>query len=129
MTGETPMTFVHLMSHTSGLNAGQVGPSDGQRAQMRRADAASGLKPDSGFDADPRSGTLEDEMIKLAISWDSIRDRSVPISTNMLAYMVNVFRASLASICKGNILRLRHGSYRLVSRRLWDGSCSRYRRR
>jgi CubicO group peptidase (beta-lactamase class C family) len=90
---ETPMTFVHLMSHTSGLNAGQVGAiRRAERAQMRRADAASGAEAGQrSFDADPRSGTLEDEMIKLAkypLGFDPGSEWNYHISTNMLAYMV-----------------------------------------
>lgn len=107
---ETPMTFVHLMSHTSGLNAGLVGAiKRAERAQMRKAGAASGAEAGQrSFEADPRSGTLEDEMIKLAnypLGFDPGSEWNYHISTNMLAYMVErISGKPLRQYVKENIL-------------------------
>ena len=99
------MTFVHLMSHTSGLNAGQVSHQTVERAQMRRADVASGAEAGQrSFDADPRSGTLEDEMIKLA-KYPLIRSGSewnYTSAPTCWLYGGTYFGQAFASICKGN---------------------------
>lgn len=107
---ETAMTFVHLMSHTSGLNAGLVGAiKRAERAQMRKAGTASGAEAGQrSFETDPRSGTLEDEMIKLAnypLGFDPGSEWNYHISTNMLAYMVErISGKPLRQYVKENIL-------------------------
>jgi CubicO group peptidase (beta-lactamase class C family) len=93
----SPMTFAHLMSHSSGLNAGLVGKI--RRAEIQRADSArrsaggtSVIKP-----AGQRSGGigtakyLEEGMLALAkypLGFDPGTEWSYHISTNMLGYMI-----------------------------------------
>jgi CubicO group peptidase (beta-lactamase class C family) len=93
----TPMTFIHLMSHSSGLNAGMVGNI--RRIERQRADSirkASGDTSTPRF-AGQRSGGggsaryLKDDMMALAkypLGFDPGSEWSYHISTNMLAYMV-----------------------------------------
>ena len=93
----SPMTFIHLLSHTSGLNAGLV-------HQIRRQGSA--LVP--GFDSpifeqsqsgqrsfavNPSSKYLEEEMLELAqypLGFDPGSEWDYHISTNMLAYMIEI---------------------------------------
>src|SRR5690606_11399421 len=95
---KTPMTFGHLMSHTSGLNAGLVG-------EIRHAEGKKGGPP-AGFggaipDTIPSgqrtsggnfdSKYLADEMqelVKYPLGFDPGSEWNYHISTNMLAYMV-----------------------------------------
>jgi CubicO group peptidase (beta-lactamase class C family) len=93
----TPMTFAHLMSHSSGLSAGLVGKI--RRIESQRADSirkASGDTSTARF-AGQRSGGqrnaryLKDDMIALAkypLGFDPGTEWSYHISTNMLGYMV-----------------------------------------
>lgn len=95
---KTPMTFAHLMSHSSGLNAGLVG-------EIRRAEGKKGGPP-AGFggpipDTIPSgqrsfggnfdSKYLANEMqalVKYPLGFDPGSEWNYHISTNMLAYMV-----------------------------------------
>src|SRR5690606_6131122 len=95
---KTPMTFGHLMSHTSGLNAGLVG-------EIRHAEGKKGGPP-AGFggaipDTIPSgqrtsggnfdSKYLADEMqalVKYPLGFEPGSEWNYHISTNMLAYMV-----------------------------------------
>jgi CubicO group peptidase (beta-lactamase class C family) len=93
----SPITFAHLMSHSSGLNAGLVGKI--RRIEMKRADSirkASGdtskTKPagqhSGGFSS---AKYLKDEMlalVKYPLGFDPGTDWSYHISTNMLGYMI-----------------------------------------
>ena len=92
-----PMTFIHLMSHSSGLSAGRVG--DIRRAEMRRADSIRKASGDTTTrrGAGQRTGGagsakyLKDNMIDLAkypLGFDPGTEWSYHISTNMLAYMI-----------------------------------------
>ena len=93
----TPMTFIHLMSHSSGLSAGRVG--DIRRAETRRADSIRKASGDTTTrrGAGQRTGGagsakyLKDNMIDLAkypLGFDPGTEWSYHISTNMLAYMI-----------------------------------------
>lgn len=92
---ESPMTFAHLMSHSSGLSAGPVGQI--RRADMQRqresenagSDDTSAGQRSGG--ADPEARYLEDEMLALAeypLGFDPGSEWSYHISTNMLGYMI-----------------------------------------
>lgn len=94
----TPMTFVHLMSHTSGLGAGLV--RDIRRAQRKPSDAPAGFggaipnPPPAGqhtgggnYDAK----YLEEEMLTLArypLGFDPGTRWEYHVSTNMLGYLI-----------------------------------------
>lgn len=93
----TPMTFIHLMSHSSGLNAGLVGNI--RRAETRRADSIRRANGDTSTrrGAGQRTGGagsaryLKDNMLDLAkypLGFDPGTEWSYHISTNMLAYMI-----------------------------------------
>lgn len=93
----SPMTFVHLMSHTSGLGAGLVG-------EIRRAQGRPN-QPPAGFGgpipektpAGQHTGgsqdakTLEEEMLALAkypLGFDPGTRWDYHVSTNMLGYLI-----------------------------------------
>ena len=96
---QTPMTFAHLMSHSSGLNAGLV-------RDIRRAESGNKPTVPAGFGgnvpASPPCGQrtfggnnesklLEEEMLSLAkypLGFDPGSQWDYHISTNMLGYMV-----------------------------------------
>ncbi len=94
----SPMTFVHLMSHTSGLGAGLV--RDIRRAEGRGGDAPLGFggpipnPPPAGQHTgggDLNAKYLEDEMRALArypLGFDPGTRWEYHISTNMLAYLI-----------------------------------------
>lgn len=92
-----PMTFIHLMSHSSGLNAGLVGNI--RRIETQRADSVRrangdtstrrGMGQRTGGEGSARY--LKDNMIALAkypLGFDPGTEWSYHISTNMLAYMI-----------------------------------------
>ena len=92
-----PMTFIHLMSHSSGLNAGIVGNIrriEAQKADsVRRANGDTSTRRGMG----QRTGGvgsvryLKGNMIALArypLGFDPGTEWSYHISTNMLAYMI-----------------------------------------
>jgi len=93
----SPMTFAHLLSHSSGLNAGLVGKI--RRIETQRADS---LRRANG-DTSTRRGMgqrtggvgsaryLKDNMVALAkypLGFDPGTEWNYHISTNMLAYMI-----------------------------------------
>jgi CubicO group peptidase (beta-lactamase class C family) len=94
----SPMTFAHLMSHSSGLNAGLVGEI--KRAEREKSDAPAGFggRMPKETPAGQHSGGgnydakyLEEEMLALAkypLGFDPGTEWSYHISTNMLAYMI-----------------------------------------
>ena len=96
----TPMTFAHLMSHSSGLNAGLAGKI--RRAEGMKAGAPAGFGADipnqkpSGqrtFGVAGKTPYLKDEMLALAkypLGFDPGTEWNYHISTNMLAYMVEI---------------------------------------
>jgi CubicO group peptidase (beta-lactamase class C family) len=92
-----PMTFAHLMSHSSGLDAGLAGKI--RRADMQRADSAmraAGGNPTvmAGGQRTGGRGTakyLEEEMLALAkypLGFDPGTEWNYHLSTNMLGYMI-----------------------------------------
>jgi CubicO group peptidase (beta-lactamase class C family) len=96
----TPMTFAHLMSHSSGLNAGLV--SQIRRAERKKSDLPAGfggampkVAPNGQHSGggDFNAKYLKDEMLALAkypLGFDPGTQWNYHISTNMLAYMVEV---------------------------------------
>ncbi|WP_308365756.1 MULTISPECIES: serine hydrolase domain-containing protein [unclassified Microbulbifer] len=94
----TPLTFVHLMSHTSGLGAGLAG-------ELQRADRQTDFRP-VGFGGAPPGFTphgqhsgggdyharyLEEEMLALAkypLGFDPGSDWNYHVSSNMLGYLI-----------------------------------------
>ena len=93
----SPMTFAHLMSHSSGLNAGLVGNI--RRIGTQRADSVRRANGDTSTrrGIGQRTGGegvaryLKDNMITLAkypLGFDPGTEWSYHISTNMLAYMI-----------------------------------------
>lgn len=94
-----PMTFVHLMSHSSGLAAGAVGNImriESQRADsVRRANGDTSTRRGMGQRTGGGGGAryLKDNMISLAkypLGFDPGTEWSYHISTNMLAYMIEL---------------------------------------
>jgi len=77
----SPMTFVHLMSHSSGLSAGLAGKIRGTERPRAATPAGSGNE----------ERYLKDAMLNLAkkpLGFDPGTEYSYHISTNMLAYMI-----------------------------------------
>ncbi|MEO6674550.1 MAG: serine hydrolase domain-containing protein [Ginsengibacter sp.] len=94
---KSPMTFVHLMSHSSGLNAGMV--AEIRRIERQKADSIRKANGDTTTIRGPgqRSGGiggwkyLKDAMydlVKYPLGFDPGTEYSYHISTNMLAYMI-----------------------------------------
>lgn len=90
----SPMTFAHLMSHSSGLNAGLV--NEIIKAEKKEVDVEIKSSPISGqrtMGSNPRSKYLKDEMLQLAgypLGFDPGSEWSYHISTNMLGYLIEV---------------------------------------
>lgn len=94
----SPMTFAHLMSHSSGLNAGLVAQI--RKAQGKGVDVPAGIngapavaspKGQHTGGGNPNARYLEEEMLDLAkypLGFDPGSQWSYHISTNMLGYMV-----------------------------------------
>lgn len=112
---KSPMTFVHLLTHTSGLNAGLV--RDIRRAQRKASDAPAGFgapAPDKTPSGQHSGGGnheakyLEEEMralVKYPLGFDPGTRYSYHISTNMLGYMVErISGKSLREYVKETIL-------------------------
>ncbi|MCW9706060.1 serine hydrolase domain-containing protein [Fodinibius salsisoli] len=109
---KSPMTFAHLMSHSSGLNAGPVGEI--RRVEMQRARESENASSDDtpagqrSGGADPESRYLEDEMLALAeypLGFDPGTEWSYHISTNMLGYMIErISGQSLREYVKETVL-------------------------
>lgn len=97
---KSPMTFVHLMSHTSGLGAGMV--REIRRTERKEVDGeatSSGFPPmpetapsgQHSFGGDNNAEYLEEEMLALAkypLGFDPGTKWNYHISSNMLGYMV-----------------------------------------
>ncbi|MEK6481423.1 serine hydrolase domain-containing protein [Catalinimonas sp. 4WD22] len=94
----SPMTFAHLMSHSSGLNAGLVG--DIRRAERQKAGVPDSLvrrEPDTvpsgqhSFGGNFNAKYIEEEMlalVKYPLGFDPGTEWSYHVSTNMLGYMI-----------------------------------------
>lgn len=93
---KSPMTFAHLMSHASGLNAGLVGEI--RKAERKKYDVSAepgmqrkntnGQRTGAG---DNKARYLKDGMLNLAkypLGFDPGTEYNYHISTNMLAYMI-----------------------------------------
>ncbi|MEO6539805.1 MAG: serine hydrolase domain-containing protein, partial [Ferruginibacter sp.] len=110
----TPMTFAHLMSHSSGLNAGLVGKI--RRIETQRADSVRRANGDTSTrrGMGQRTGGvgnvryLKDNMVDLAkypLGFDPGTEWSYHISTNMLAYMIErISGKSLREYVKETVL-------------------------
>ncbi len=95
---ETQMTFAHLMSHTSGLNAGLVSEIRKKQnrkstdlSQFGKSDTAENPNGQRSFGGSPDSKYLKDEMmdlVKYPLGFDPGSEWNYHISTNMLAYMI-----------------------------------------
>lgn len=109
---KTRMTFAHLMSHSSGISAGLVGKA--RRAEMEKKNAAAtsvAIPPAGPGQRTGGAGTaryLKDDMIALAkypLGFDPGSEWSYHISTNMLAYMVELISGkSLREYVKSTVL-------------------------
>lgn len=94
----SPMTFVHLMSHTSGLGAGLAGEI--RRAEIRTDDRPvgfGGAEPQTTPSGQHTGGGdynakyLKDEMhafVKYPLGFDPGTEWSYHVSTNMLGYLI-----------------------------------------
>lgn len=94
----SPMTFAHLMSHSSGLNAGLV--REIKQAERKKSDTPAGFggmmpketpagQHSGGGNYDAKY--LEEEMmalVKYPLGFDPGSEWNYHISTNMLAYMI-----------------------------------------
>jgi CubicO group peptidase (beta-lactamase class C family) len=112
----SPMTFAHLMSHSSGLNAGLAGKI--RRIEMQKADSArrlaGGTSTPTTVPGGQRSGGrgtakyLEEEMlalVKYPLGFDPGTEWSYHISTNMLGYMIErISGKSLRQYVKETVL-------------------------
>lgn len=95
---KTPMTFAHLMSHSSGLNAGlvsEIRKNENRKStdfgEFGKAESAEKHHGQRSFGGNSDSKYLEDEMLDLVrypLGFDPGSDWNYHISTNMLAYMV-----------------------------------------
>lgn len=111
----SPMTFVHLMSHSSGLNAGLVGQI--RRAEGKKSDTPAGfggmipqVSPAGQHSGggNYEAGYLEEEMLALAkypLGFDPGTEWSYHISTNMLGYLIErISGKTLRAYVKENVL-------------------------
>jgi len=108
----TPMTFAHLLSHSSGLGAGKA--FEIRRAEMQKNPSASNTSSGSTTPKGQRTGGrgasafLEEEMLTLAkypLGFDPGTEWNYHISTNMLAYMIErISGEPLQQFIKENIL-------------------------
>lgn len=106
-----PMTFAHLMSHSSGLGAGLVGKIRAAEMKKKEAEGAAGAE---GKVVGQRTGGrgkaayLKDEMLALAkypLGFDPGTEWNYHISTNMLGYMVELISGkSLREYVKSEVL-------------------------
>ena len=95
---KTSMTFAHLMSHSSGLNAGLVNEirkkenrKSTDLSEFGKIDSTETYTGQRSFGGNPDSKYLEDEMVDLVrypLGFDPGSEWNYHVSTNMLAYMV-----------------------------------------
>ncbi|MGB3800963.1 MAG: serine hydrolase domain-containing protein, partial [Lewinella sp.] len=105
----SPMTFAHLMSHSSGLGAGLVREiRQRERQQQAEGSGESAAGGQRSFGGDGKARYLEDEMKKLAsypLGFDPGSEWNYHVSTNMLAYMIEVISGqSLQEYVKETVL-------------------------
>lgn len=112
---KTPMTFAHLMSHSSGLNAGLVSEirkkenrKSTDLSEFGKSDKAENPNGQRSFGGSPDSKYLKDEMMDLArypLGFDPGSEWNYHVSTNMLAYMVErISGKSLQEYVKETVL-------------------------
>jgi CubicO group peptidase (beta-lactamase class C family) len=110
---KSPMTFAHLMSHASGLNAGLVGEIRKAERKKSGASAQPGMqrKNTNGqrtAAGDNKARYLKDGMLDLAkypLGFDPGTEYNYHISTNMLAYMIErISGKSLREYVKETVL-------------------------
>lgn len=108
-----PMTFIDLMSHSSGLNAGLVREIRSAKAKKDQASAEKIIDDKKGdgqrsYGGNAESKYLKDEMLALAkypLGFDPGSEWNYHVSTNMLAYMVEIISGkSLRAYVKETIL-------------------------
>jgi CubicO group peptidase (beta-lactamase class C family) len=98
---KSPMTFAHLMSHSSGLNAGfvrDIKKAEAQRSEATAASAKAGMNEagkepcgQHSYEGNIDATYLEEEMIALAkypLGFDPGTQWDYHISSNMLGYMI-----------------------------------------
>lgn len=113
---KNPMTFVHLMSHSSGLNAGLVGEI--RRSENQNGGSPAGFGgpiPDNipngqrSFGGNFDSKYLKEEMlalVKYPLGFEPGTEWNYHVSTNMLGYMVErISGKSLRDYVKETILK------------------------
>lgn len=111
----SPMTFAHLMSHSSGLNAGLVGQI--KQAERKQSDAPAGFggvmptETPSGQHSgggNYKAKYLEEEMkalVKYPLGFDPGTEWNYHISTNMLGYLIErISGQTLREYVKENVL-------------------------
>ncbi len=111
----SPMTFVHLMTHTSGLHAGRV--TELRRAAMGQTDVPAGFggaipatipSGQHSFGGNDAAKYLEEEMLALAqypLGFDPGSDWNYHVSSNMLAYLIErISGTSLRDYVKATVL-------------------------
>jgi CubicO group peptidase (beta-lactamase class C family) len=111
----SPMTFVHLMSHSSGINAGLVGQI--RRVEKKQNDLPAGFggampkitpKGQHSGGGNYQAKYLEEEMlalVKYPLGFDPGTQWNYHISTNMLGYMIErISGKSLRQYVKESVL-------------------------
>jgi CubicO group peptidase (beta-lactamase class C family) len=112
---KTPMTFVHLMTHTSGINAGLVKEiRKAQKAPDERPAAFGGEIPNPLPEGQHSAGGnyqskyLEEEMLALAkypLGFEPGTKWEYHVSTNMLGYLIErISKKSLRQYIKERVL-------------------------
>jgi CubicO group peptidase (beta-lactamase class C family) len=109
------MTFAHLMSHTSGLNAGLVKEirakekrKSTELSEFGKVETNQNPKGQRSFGGNPKYEYLEQEMmdlVKYPLGFDPGSEWNYHISTNMLAYLIErISGKSLQEYVKQTIL-------------------------
>ncbi|MCC8408583.1 beta-lactamase family protein [Mucilaginibacter sp. UR6-1] len=102
-----PITFAHLMSHSSGISAGLAGKIR-QADMQKQKDAAAAPGPGQRTGGAGTARYLKDDMTVLAkypLGFEPGSDWSYHISTNMLAYMIErISGKTLREYVKSSVL-------------------------
>ncbi|WP_439130084.1 serine hydrolase domain-containing protein [Polaribacter sp.] len=112
---KSPMTFTHLMSHSSGLNAGLVKEirakekrKSTELSEFGKVETDSTPNGQRSFGGNPKSEYLKQEMmdlVKYPLGFDPGSEWNYHISTNMLAYLIEYISGkSLQEYVKETIL-------------------------
>lgn len=112
---KTPMTFVHLMAHTSGLGAGLAGEArrskSGSSAPLGFGGPEQDIQPSGQHTGggNYHAAYLEEEMLALAqypLGFDPGSQWDYHLSTNMLGYLIEkISGQSLRDYVKENVLQ------------------------